>query len=56
MVSQRGVLNIFHSDSQRDALVRRGNAMLMSGADASLLGVDALKTSPFRFSEFEISY
>ena len=43
MVSQRGVLNIFHSDSQRDAFVRRGNAMLMSGADASLLGVDALK-------------
>ena len=43
MVSQRGVLNIFHSDSQRDAFVRRGNAMLMSGADASLLGVDDLK-------------
>ena len=43
MVSQRGVLNIFHSDSQRDAFVRRGNAMLMSGADASLLGVNDLK-------------
>ena len=43
MVSQRGVLNIFHSDSQRDAFVRRGNAMLMSGADASILGIDALK-------------
>ena len=49
MVSQRGVLNIFHSDSQRDAFVRRGNAMLMSGADASLLGVDDLKKMvPFR--------
>ncbi len=48
MVSQRGVLNIFHSDSQRDAFVRRGNAMLMSGADASLLGVDDLrKLVPF---------
>ncbi len=26
MVSQRGVLNLFHSDAQRDAYVRRGNA------------------------------
>ena len=43
MVSQRGVLNVFHSDSQRDAFVRRGNAMLMSGADASLLGIEDIK-------------
>ena len=28
MISQRGVLNLFHSDGQRDSAVRRGNAML----------------------------
>src|SRR5262249_13887633 len=27
MVSQRGVLNLYHSDGQRDAMARRGNAM-----------------------------
>ncbi len=37
MVSQRGILNLFHSDAQRDAFVRRGNAMLLAGADAVLL-------------------
>jgi heterotetrameric sarcosine oxidase beta subunit len=37
MVSQRGVLNVFHSDAQRDAFVRRGNAMRFYGADAELL-------------------
>ncbi|MBX2839239.1 MAG: sarcosine oxidase subunit beta family protein [Gammaproteobacteria bacterium] len=37
MVSQRGILNLFHSDPQRDAFARRGNAMLMAGADAVLL-------------------
>lgn len=37
MVSQRGVLNLYHSDSQRDAFVRRGNTMRMAGADAILL-------------------
>ena len=35
MVSQRGVLNFFHSDSQRDAAARRGNAMRMHGVDAA---------------------
>ena len=43
MVSQRGVLNLFHSDSQRDAFVRRGNAMILSGADANLLNENELK-------------
>ena len=38
MVSQRGVLNLFHSDAQRDAAVRRGNAMRLHGVDAELLG------------------
>ncbi|MGE3876575.1 MAG: sarcosine oxidase subunit beta family protein [Parvibaculaceae bacterium] len=37
MVSQRGVLNLFHSDPQRDAYARRGNAMRMDGVDAELL-------------------
>ncbi len=37
MVSQRGVLNLFHSDAQRDAFVRRGNSMRMHGVDAELL-------------------
>ena len=37
MVSQRGVLNLFHSDAQRDAAVRRGNAMRLHGVDAELL-------------------
>ncbi|MEM6826255.1 MAG: FAD-dependent oxidoreductase, partial [Pseudomonadota bacterium] len=38
MVSQRGILNLIHSDPQRDAYVRRGNAMRLSGADAEILG------------------
>ena len=37
MVSQRGVLNLFHSDGQRDAYARRGNAMRLLGVDAELL-------------------
>jgi heterotetrameric sarcosine oxidase beta subunit len=37
MVSQRGVLNIFHSDAQRDAYARRGNSMRLHGIDAALL-------------------
>ncbi len=43
MVSQRSVLNLFHSDSQRDAFARRANAMLLSGADAELLGIGELQ-------------
>jgi len=37
MVSQRGVLNLCHSDAQRDAFARRGNAMRMNGVDSVLL-------------------
>jgi heterotetrameric sarcosine oxidase beta subunit len=37
MVSQRGVLNLYHSDAQRDVYARRGNAMRMHGVDAELL-------------------
>src|SRR5882757_5236020 len=40
MVSQRGVINLFHSDAQRDAAVRRGNAMRLHGVDAELLDRD----------------
>ncbi|MEM6465475.1 MAG: sarcosine oxidase subunit beta family protein [Pseudomonadota bacterium] len=43
MVSQRGILNLIHSDAQRDAYARRGNAMIMSGADAELLDKDAIR-------------
>jgi sarcosine oxidase subunit beta len=37
MVSQRGVLNLYHSDAQRDAYARRGNGMRLHGVDAELL-------------------
>jgi methylglutamate dehydrogenase subunit A len=43
MVSQRGVLNLYHSDAQRDAYVRRGNAMRMHGVDAELLDLSAVR-------------
>lgn len=43
MVSQRGVLNLSHSDSQRDAFVRRGNSMRLAGADAVLLDTDGVR-------------
>ena len=48
MVSQRGVLNLFHNDGQRDQAVRRGNAMRLHGVDAELLDRDAVRRmSPF---------
>jgi sarcosine oxidase subunit beta len=34
MFSQRGVLNLAHSDAQRDSFLRRGNAMRLNGIDA----------------------
>ncbi len=37
MHSQRGLINLFHSDGQRDAFARRGNAMINQGDDAILL-------------------
>ena len=40
MVSQRGIINLFHSDAQRDAYTRRGNAMRLHGVDAELLDRD----------------
>lgn len=48
MVSQRGIMNLFHTDGQRDAYRRRGNAMILHGADAELLEQDQLrKEAPF---------
>jgi sarcosine oxidase subunit beta len=43
MVSQRGVLNLYHSDGQRDAYARRGNAMRIHGVDAELLDQDGVR-------------
>ncbi len=43
MVSQRGVLNLYHSDAQRDAYRRRANAMRMHGTDSEMLEADAVK-------------
>jgi methylglutamate dehydrogenase subunit A len=43
MVSQRGVLNLYHSDVQRDVFARRGNAMRLHGVDAELLDRDKVR-------------
>ncbi len=43
MVSQRGIINLYHSDAQRDAFARRGNAMRLAGIDAELLNPEELK-------------
>jgi len=48
MVSQRGVVNLIHSDAQRDAYRRRGNAMRLHGVDAEILDRDQVrKILPF---------
>jgi len=48
MVSQRGILNLIHSDAQRDASIRRGNAMILNGADAQFLTADQIRAEcPF---------
>jgi heterotetrameric sarcosine oxidase beta subunit len=43
MHSQRGVINLFHSDGQRDAYARRGNAMINQGDDAILLDTEGVR-------------
>jgi heterotetrameric sarcosine oxidase beta subunit len=43
MVSQRGVLNLCHTDAQRDAYARRGNSMRLHGIDSELLDLAAVK-------------
>ena len=43
MMSQRGIINLFHSDGQRDAYARRGNSMRMHGIEAELLDREQVK-------------
>ena len=43
MHSQRGQILLFHNDGQRDALIRKGNAMRNQGDDAELLSVPQLR-------------
>ena len=43
MMSQRGLIMLCHSDGQRDAFVRRANAMRSRGDDAQMLSVDDLR-------------
>jgi sarcosine oxidase subunit beta len=43
MFSQRGVLNLFHTDAQRDAAARRGNAMQLNGVDAVMYDLDGVR-------------
>src|SRR5690554_6680409 len=43
MFSQRGVLNLAHSDPQMDAFRRRGNAMRLNGIDAVLLDREGVR-------------
>ena len=43
MVSQRGILNLYHSDGQRDSYARRGNSMRMHGVDAELLDDEGVR-------------
>lgn len=48
MVSQRGIMNLIHTDGQRDAYRRRGNAMILHGSDAELLSAEQVrKEAPF---------
>ncbi|KPQ08532.1 MAG: sarcosine oxidase, subunit beta [Rhodobacteraceae bacterium HLUCCA12] len=48
MHSRRGLINLFHSDAQRDAFARRGNAMLAQGDDAVLLNrADVRRMLPY---------
>jgi len=43
MVSQRGTLNLFHSEGQRDQFARRANTMRLEGVDAEHVGRDEVK-------------
>ncbi|GLQ25981.1 sarcosine oxidase subunit beta family protein [Sulfitobacter pacificus] len=43
MMSQRGIINLCHSDGQRDAFARRGNMMVSQGDDAELLSTEAVR-------------
>src|SRR6266404_9203556 len=43
MVSQRGTLNLFHTEAQRDLFTRRANMMRLLGVDAEPLSREAVK-------------
>jgi methylglutamate dehydrogenase subunit A len=43
MVSQRGTLNLFHTEAQRDLFTRRANQMRLLGVDAEALSRAAVK-------------
>jgi sarcosine oxidase subunit beta len=43
MVSQRGTLNLFHTEAQRDLFARRANQMRLLGVDAEALDREAVK-------------
>ena len=43
MVSQRGVVNLLHSDAAWHAAARRGNAMRLDGIDAELIDRDGVR-------------
>jgi sarcosine oxidase subunit beta len=48
MMSQRGIINLFHNDGQRDGAVRRGNAIVNQGDDAEILSRDQVRElAPF---------
>ncbi|MEL7048688.1 MAG: sarcosine oxidase subunit beta family protein, partial [Pseudomonadota bacterium] len=52
MVSQRGILNLCHSDGQRNAFARRGNAMRLHGVDAELLDREEVRRM-LPFADFD---
>jgi heterotetrameric sarcosine oxidase beta subunit len=43
MVSQRGTLNLFHTEAQRDLFTRRANAMRLLGVDAEAVDRDGIR-------------
>ncbi len=43
MFSQRGVLNLFHTDAQRDAAVLRANSMRLNGVDSEIVDIEQIK-------------
>jgi heterotetrameric sarcosine oxidase beta subunit len=43
MMSQRGVLNLAHTDAQVDSYQRRGNVMRLNGIDAEYLDLDQVR-------------
>ena len=52
MVSQRGVLNLCHTDAQRDAFARRGNGMRIDSVDAELLDRESVRQM-YPFFDYE---